>query len=379
MHLHMAAGVVRTSMAAAAVLLGAALLLGAATPAHAHGRGSDATNMRSTLREVPDLPGVTWSIHGGDELLQVVNDSGQELVVLGYERPDPRPYLRVGPDGVFENRNSEATYLNTDRRGEVDVPADIDPSAPPEWVRVSTGTSALWHDHRMHYMGLGLPAAVTDPEVETVIIERWEVPFAFDGEEHVVAGDLRWIPGSAPSPWLALGLLLALPALLGLRTTPETDPTAEDPEQPVRWPALARPAAAVLGVVVALNVTHLIDDLLAMPLPVGARAAAAVQTLLFLAIGAFGVIRGWQAGEGAFTALGVGSGAMLIGQGILYWDVLSVSQLSSVFPDVLARLTVGFSIAQAVPLAIVAVVGTRRLLPPLPEEEPETGRSGIPA
>jgi hypothetical protein len=368
----------RSAAAALVALLALASLVAAAAPALAHGRGSDATNMRSTILEVPDIPGLTWRIHGGDELLELRNSTGSEVVVLGYEQP-PQPYLRVGPDGVFENRNSEATYINRDRQGVVDIPADLDPSAPPEWAEVSRSGSAVWHDHRMHYMGLGTPAAVTDPDVETVIIERWEVPFTFEGETHVLAGDLRWIPGTNPVPWLLVGLLLALPALLGLRTEPETDPAAADPDAPVRWTGLARPAAAVLAFAVLLNVSHLIDDLFAVPLPAGTRAIAAAQTALFLAIGAFGALRAWQAEDGAFTALGVGSGAVLVGQGLLYWSVLSVSQISSLFPDVLARITVGLSVAQVVPLGIVAVIGTRRLLPPLPRDVPEAGRSDVPA
>jgi hypothetical protein len=360
--------------------LTALLLGGVATPAHAHGRGSDATNMRSVIREAPEIAGVEWRIHGGDELLELRNTSGREIVVLGYEQPEGRPYLRVGPDGVFENRNSEATYINRDRQGVVDLPAGIDASAPPDWARISDGPSAIWHDHRMHYMGVGIPLAVTDPSVETTIIERWEVPFVIDGETYVVAGDLTWIPGTSPVPWLLIGLLLALPALLGLRTEPETDPTAPDPEQPVRWPGLARPAAAVLAVAVLLNVTHLVDDLLAVPLPGGVRALAAAQTVLFLAIGAFGALRAWQAGDGAFTALGVGAGAIFVGQGLLYWDVLHVSQITSLFPDLLARITVGFSIALAIPVGAAAVIGTRRLLPPLPdEEELEARPTDVPA
>jgi hypothetical protein len=353
------------------------LVLGAADPALAHGRGSDATNMRSSILEDPGLPGVTWRVYGGDELLEVTNTSDTEILVLGYELPEPQPYLRVGPDGVFTNANSEATYINQQRQGLVDVPSGLDAS-DVDWVKVSDGNAYAWHDHRMHYMGLGVPPAVTDQSVETVVVPRWEVFVRYGDAEHVVAGDLVWIPPSSGVPWLLLGLVLAAPALLGLRTKPFHDPAQVDPElhvgppvdpdQPNRWPGLARPAALVLGAIVALNVTHLIDDLFAMPVTPGTRALAAAQTVLFLAIGAFGTSRAWQGGDGAFTALGVGSGAVLVGQGLLYWAVLSVSQITSLFPDLLARITVGVSIAQALPIGIVAVIGTRRLLPPLPED-----------
>jgi hypothetical protein len=367
----------RAAAAALTALLGLAVLVATAAPALAHGRGSDATNMRSTILETPDIPGLEWEIHGGDELLEIRNATGSEVVVQGYEIGEP--YLRVGPDGVFENRNSEATYINQDRQGVVDLPPDIAVGSPPDWAEVSSASSAVWHDHRMHYMGLGLPSAVTDESVETVIIERWEVPFTHEGEEYVVAGDLRWIPGTNPVPWLLVGLFLSLPALAGLRTEPETDPASAEPDQPDRWPGLARPAALVLGAPVLHNPTHLVDDLFAVPLPAGVRAIAAAQTVLFLAIGAFGTLRAWQAQEGAFTALGVGSLAVLVGQGLLYWSVLSVSQISSLFPDLLARVTVGLSVAQVIPLGIVAVIGTRRLLPPLPEEAPRTGSADVTA
>jgi hypothetical protein len=350
----------RASALAALALCTLALVVLPAAPAQAHGRGSDATNYVSRILSEPDIPGLEWNVYGGDELLEVVNTTDAEVVILGYTQSDPEPYLRVGPDGVWENRNSPATYVNADRRGQVDVPPGVDGTGEPDWVKVSDGNSATWHDHGMHYMGTGLHASITDPSRETVVFERWQVPFLHAGEEHVVAGDLRWVPGPPVWPWLLAGLALSLPALVGLRS----EPTSQD-----RWPGLARPAAVVLGLIVALNVTHLVDDLLAVPLPASATAVAAAQTAMFLAIGAFGVWRGWQAGDGAFTALGVASGAVFVGQGLLYASVLGVSQISSVFPDALARLTVGLSIAQVVPLGIVVVIGTRRLLPPLPEAE----------
>jgi hypothetical protein len=353
-----------------------------AAPAHAHGRGSDATNYSARILEAPDIPGVTWAIYGGDELLEVTNTTDVEVVILGYPQNDPEPYLRVGPQGVFRNLSSPATYVNEDRYGDAQVPPHLDNSTPPDWEQVSDGTSAAWHDHRIHFMAPGLHPAITDPSVETVVYEEWRVPFLHDGQEHFVVGDLRWVPGPSPLPWLAIGLVLCLPALAGLRTAPipvggRQGASGEDAEGEAlhegdagydRWPGLARPAAVVLAVIVALNVTHLVDDLIAVPLPTADIAIAAAQTVLFLAIGAFGAVRGWQAGDGAFTALGVGAGAVFVGQGLLYWAVLSVSQIASVFPDWFARLTVAVSIAQVIPIGIVAFLGTRRLLPPLPDD-----------
>ncbi len=331
------------------------LLVALAAPAAAHGRGSDATNYRSQVTGEPDVPGVSWQIYGSDEFLSVTNASDTELTVLGYEG---EPYLRVGPEGVFENRASAATYQNTDRYADIgELPPDVGVNEEPRWQRVSGANSYLWHDHRAHWMSRNLPPSVTDPSVETVV-QRWEVPFMIGGGERLVEGELRWIPPPSAAVWLAVALLLTLTALLGLRSLRSLPD--DSPDHP--WiTALARPAAVVLGVVALLNLTHLVDDLFAVPLPWPTKALVASQTVLFIGIGAFGALRGWQGRDGAFTALGVGAGAILIGQGVLYASVLTTSQAATLFPDVAARLVVALSIVQALPVGAVAVIGNRRL------------------
>ena len=41
--------------------------------------------------------------------IELVNDTDQDVVVLGYQS---EPYLRVGPAGVFENGRSPSLYQN---------------------------------------------------------------------------------------------------------------------------------------------------------------------------------------------------------------------------------------------------------------------------
>jgi hypothetical protein len=354
----------RIGRVATVAALAAALLVAVAAPALAHGRGAEATNYVSRVTDAPDLPGVTWTVYGGDELLEVANDSEVEVLVYGY---DGEPYLRVGPDGVFENRRSPAAYLNQDQYGVVEVPPEADPSASPEWEQVSGGSSHAWHDHRIHYMSPNLhPAVAAEPDAEQVVpgFERWEVPFRHGEDEQVVAGELRWMPGPSPWPWVAAAVPLVLPALAGLPTKPRAQP-----EGTWRWPGLVRPAAAVLAVVVALNLTRLADDLFAVPQPLTVAVFAAGQTALFLGIAAFGALRAWQAGDGAFTALGVGAGALLVGQGLLALHALSASQLATLLPDAVARLVIALSLVQALTVGAVAVIGTRRLLPSPAEAE----------
>ena len=324
-----------------------------AAPAAAHGRSSDATNFDSRILSTPDVAGVSWRIYGGDEYLAVSNDSGAELLVLGYE---DEPWLRVGPDGVFENQRSAATYVNDDRYANVQIPAHVDPEAPPEWEQVSSGTSWYWHDHRTHWMAPTPPPAVRAAPRDAQVVQDWEVPIEVGETAMSLQGELWWIPAPSPVPWLLIGAALTLPALLGLLRARSPG----GPGDPVR---LIRPAAGVLLAVAAINLVHLADDLFAAPAPVSAKILAATQTAIFIAVAVFGGVRAWQAREGAFTALGVGSVAAFVGQGLLYLPALTSSQLQSVAPDIVGRLAIAVSLVQLLPVGLIAVIGTRRMLP----------------
>jgi hypothetical protein len=351
----------RSLMQLGAIAVLALVLLSAlATPALAHGRGSDASNFLSTITDDPSLDGVTFEIINSDEYLLLVNETDREVTVPDYEG---QPYLRVGPDGVFRNSQSRATYVNEDRFGETIIPTDIDPTGPPEWEQVSSASSYAWHDHRIHWMAAADPPAVqTDPGREH-LVTTWTVPFTLGDDEFELAGELAWIPGGSALTWLLPALLIvSLPTAYGLlRTTPDRDAG--------RWDGLSRPAGLTLLALGILNLFHLVDDLFGTPVPLAETAVYAIQTAVFIAIALFGAIRTLQGREGAFTALGVGAGAVFIGQGLLYASVLSASQTASLFPGSLTRSIIAASIASIVPLGIAAVVGTRALLPEWDDDE----------
>lgn len=322
------------------------LLVAPVAPALAHGRSSDATNYDSRILSSPDAQDVTFQMHGGDEYLSVENSGDVELLVLGYE---DEPWLRVGSDGVFANRRSSATYVNDDRYAEVAVPDTVDPTAEPEWERVSDGNSWYWHDHRTHFMAPTLPPVIREDPSRERLVQEWTVPVLIGDSTTAVNGELWWVPGPSPWPWMAAGLLLSLPALAGVRSEFATAKSV-------------RPAAVVLAIVAVINLVHFADDLFAAPAPLASRIFTAVQTALFIAIALFGALRGWQSRDGAFTALGVGSAAAFLGQGLLYLPALSSSQLDSVAPDLLGRLAIGVSIGQVLPVGLVAILGARRAL-----------------
>ncbi|MPZ73430.1 MAG: hypothetical protein GEU74_09390 [Nitriliruptorales bacterium] len=325
--------------------LAAVLWVAMAAPAAAHGRGVEASNFISTILDAPEVDGVTWKILGGDQYLSVTNTSDTAVIVPGY---DNEPYLRVGPDGVEENRASRATYENKDRYAEVaDTPPNVGPAQPPRWVQVSDTPTHAWHDHRIHWMSPALPPVVGADPAKPSLVSRWTVPFTQDGRTYGIRGELRWVPGPSPLPRLGLAVALTLPALLGLRRRGGGD-----------WvTGVTRPAAAVLGAVAALNITHLIDDVLALPLPLGDVVQSMVQTAMFIAIGMFGAVIAWRGSDGAFTALFVGSLAIFVGQGLLYFEALRSSASASVFPDWMARVVIALSLAQILPVGVTSFGG----------------------
>ena len=116
-----------------------------ATPAAAHtvsGQGS--TNFRTTVTGVrPPTPGLTVrSVELGSRL-EVTWTGPEDLTILGYAG---EPYLRVGPDGVYRNRRSPATYLNVSRNQTAVDPAAAgailpDVQLPPPVEAVGTVTA----------------------------------------------------------------------------------------------------------------------------------------------------------------------------------------------------------------------------------------------
>ena len=80
-------------------------------------------------------PGVSVRVLQFGDALEVVNTTGTEVTVPGYS---DEPYLRNGPDGVWRNAHSPATYLNLDRYGAAGLPPGADVAAEPDWQQVST-------------------------------------------------------------------------------------------------------------------------------------------------------------------------------------------------------------------------------------------------
>jgi hypothetical protein len=193
----------------AVVAAGALLALGAAPTATAH-QGNP--NYRSVIgRVTPAVPGIKLQVLNFDDRLALQNTSGKTIVIQGY---NGEPYARVLANGTVEvNQRSPAYYLNTDRTADVKVPASANADAPPQWKLVDRSGHFEWHDHRVHYMGQGLPPQVKDTAKRTKVF-AWQVPLQVGAAKGDIAGTLYWQPkpgGGAP-----VGAIAALLAIVVL-------------------------------------------------------------------------------------------------------------------------------------------------------------------
>ena len=156
----------------------------------------------------PPTDAVTADIVGGDAFLRIHVSAGHEVDVTGY---DDEPYLRIAADGtVYLNEWSPTGVLNESRYGGSQDPLpEYDPDQEPVWKKIGTGGTAMWHDHRVHWMSPLTPAAIDD----NGLVQQWFVPVTLDGVASTISGSLYVRGAPAPVWWV-----LAVPAgVIGAR------------------------------------------------------------------------------------------------------------------------------------------------------------------
>jgi len=324
--------------------------LGASTaPAGAHATGGvESTNYRTTITAVePEVDGVAFRVVNVGEGISMTNTSGTDVTVLGY---DGEPYLRVGPDGVFRNTRSPATYRNATTRDDQHIPDTADPNAEPEWERIGDCCTTMWHDHRAHYMGSSAPPAVkAQPDVGRVIIPAWEITVEVsDGPAIVVAGDVEWVPSPSPWPWIALIVgLAAVVIALGFTR---------------RWGIVI---GAALAALLACEVVHVIGNWVGVEVSLGEKFGSAIFAVLALVLGVAALAHLlWRGATEAAPGVLVAAVAIGITGGLADIEVFGNSQLPFAFSPDVARLLVATTIGLSIGVVITAGRHLRRAVPP---------------
>jgi len=333
-----------------------------ATPASAHTvSGVGATNWRTTLIGLnPAVPGISVRVVETGSRLELTN-TGAELVVLGYEG---EPYLRVGPQGVFENTLSPATYLNCRRTG-CPVPANANPQAPPQWKKISDGHTVRWHDHRIHWMGGQPPPDVQQAPNQVHQRPPWTVTLQQGATTIAVTGHLTWVPGPSPIPWLLLAALLAAVAVaIGLTG------------------AWGPPLAALVGIVTVNDLYHALGIAFSVSGSLSARMSRFFS-------GSFYSIIGWVLGllairlllrrrvDGLYAAAFAGVSAALF-TGLLDISVLSHTEAPFNGSMTVDRITVAVSLGLGVGVAAASVLALRRVPRPEWDDEDEESEADEP-
>ncbi|SDY28783.1 hypothetical protein SAMN05661080_02973 [Modestobacter sp. DSM 44400] len=283
----------------------------------------------------------------------MVNRTGTELEVPGYSA---EPYLRIGPDGVWRNVRSPATYVSLDRYTATGLPPQADPAAAPEWQQLSTEPTYVWHDHRTHWMSQGQlpPVVAADPTTSHTVIE-WTVPMSYGGAQVAVHGSLTWSP---PPPgwllWPVYVLLFAAGAAAG-------------------WLARSpRPLAVALGMGALASIWHAV----ATPEPpasvsshAGALIGALLPALLVLPVAALGICAARRRGA-LCGLLAVVAGWLMLVQGLPDVDVLWSANVLATGPQPLAHAAVAVLVAAGPGLVVGGAGAARRFRDPAGDRSP---------
>lgn len=320
--------------------------------------GVDASNYRTRIRSInPEVAGITLRVVDNGDRLELTNNTGKDVVVVGY---DDEPYLRVGPRGVFENERSPATFLNRTRQNPAPPPDSADPTAPPQWRRISNGDTVRWHDHRSHWMGDREPPFVEGAPGAEHLIQRFTIELRTGATTIKARGDVWWIPGPSPWFWIAGAVGFGVLIVIGART---------------RWAVPIVSGAVVIVLVSA--VVHAAGAWNAATSSTGQRFGDALPTLGAVALGVIALVQLLRRGMRAAAPLLVFAGLFVgIAIGLADLSGLAKSQLPTTLPFALDRLTIALALGGGFGVAAGAAfhIGGPRQTPPSDPPPPEATR-----
>ncbi len=349
----------RLTRLASCIAMISVLMVCFAMPASAHSAaGSPSSNYVTVLDSVePADPGFRVSVIESGSRLQITWLNGPVLIVEGYESD---PYLRIGPNGVEENRQSPATYINRTRQGLDSPPATINPDGPPEWVKVSSRPVARFHDHRIHYMG-----SVPPPRVVENPRKRQEVQPAFMLAVHrgslatapsIISGRVFWVPGPSPMPSYAIAaglaaIIAAVATWAGVRQ--ERRPLARIVVMVATLALVACDVAHLVGIAGGVQGGSFVGRLVSIGYASIAAWSMAIIAIVLL-------IRGR---EDAMYLVTFAAGLMALVGGVADLGILSKSSVVFLWSPSLARLLVAMTLGLGVGVVIAGVLLTRPVKP----------------
>ena len=180
----------------------AAIVLGPAQPAFAHGgNGGASSDYRIEVTGFEGDP-TGIEVHPVElgNRMELVRTTANEVEIVGY---NGEPYIRLGEDGVFENFNSPSHYTNLDRfartpprRRQQPQPSRTGSRSATAILCVGTITGPTGWIRR--------PATDVraDPGVERVIFPANRVDFVVDGKPVTAIVRVTWLPPPSRIAWL---------------------------------------------------------------------------------------------------------------------------------------------------------------------------------
>src|ERR1700733_5609433 len=125
------------------------------------------------------------------------------------------PYLHFERDGVWVNENSAMYFLN--QIPPVTPSTELGPDTRPDWHRVTTGHTYVWHDGRLH-------AGATQSRLPgSRFAGDWSVPLRIDGAAATIRGGLYYAPPPSPVWFWPVAVLLGCVLAGGRLRRPELD------------------------------------------------------------------------------------------------------------------------------------------------------------
>jgi hypothetical protein len=309
----------------------AASILTLLAPAAAQAHGPVDPSGSTYLARIAHVPaGLQARAIDGDLRLWMRVSPSLNVYVIDYRGA---PYLHFGRDGVWVNQNSSMYFLN--QIPPVTPSTDLGSDTRPDWHRVSTGHTYVWHDGRLH-------AGATQARLPgTRFAGDWSVPLRIDGTAAAIRGGLYYAPPPSPVWFWPVAVMLGC-VLAGVR---------------LRRPALDRRLARISGAIalagfVVASIGHQLHgrpgvsagNVLALVVELAAAAAAAwylhARDPRWLVLAAIAALTLWQ-GVSQIAALEDG------------WVLLAL-------PAVVGRVAVAACLAGGAGLIPLVLTGAER-------------------